>query len=352
MGYATVMRVPRVFAHEYAKQLHDNTVPIRGRSPEIRPLGDRRDVDTYSVRMNGDDVEFVLYKTPVITYRTNGEIVLRTDGWASVATHQFIARVLGVPARGKSGSSVFRLGNQYYTMTGDNTLTLGHKGTGAWRVLEHETLYGYKASRKALTNVRSRYSEFRKYLGGFINLRREERVLHQGRAYEQRFNVINFDVQEAVDMFGVMDSTYNDAKALNREKIDCIFNKPTKLYFFNPTEVQKREYRDRVRRYEENMRAFTETIVNGQPEDVRHVNFYRGAMALLVEGYRESRSTHNNEWVLHDYEDGGSVNVNEWMLLVDEAILKYHAEEVLERVQLEVGKTPNPKYAAWISEIV
>ena len=352
MGYATVKRVPRVFDPRHAKQVHDNAVPIRGRSPEIRPLGDRRDVDNYSVRMNGDDVEFVLYKTPVITYKANGEIVLRTDGWASVSSHQFIQQVLGIPARGKSGSSVLIVNGQHYTMTGDNTLTLGHKGTGAWRVLEHETLYGYKASRKALTNVRSRYSEFRKYLGGFVNLRQEERVLHQGRPYELRANVIKFGVQEAINMFGVMDSTYNDAKALNREKTDCIFGKPTKLYFFNPTEVQKQDHRDAVRKYEENMKAFTDTIVNGQPEDVRHENFYRGAIALLVEGYRESRSTHNNEWVLHDYEMDGWVDVNAWMPMIDEAILKYHAEEVLERVELEVGKTPNPKYAKWISEKV
>jgi hypothetical protein len=352
MGYATVMRVPQVTDYGVAKNLHNATKPTRGRSPEIRPLGDRRDVDNYSVRMNGDDVEFVLYRTPVITYRTNGEIVLRTDGWASVSSHQFIARVLSIPARGKSGSSVFKVGKQDYTMTGDSKLVLCREGTGAWKVLEHETLYGYKASRKALTNVRSRYSEFRKYLGGFINLRQEEHVLNQGRAYERRFNRINFGVQEAVNLFGVMDSTYNDAKALNREKIGCIFGKPTKLYYFNPTETQKQDHRDAIRKYEENMKAFTDTIVNGQPEDVRHENFYRGAMALLVEWYRESRSTHNAEWVLHDYDMEGWVHVDEWMPMIDEAILKYHAEEVLERVALELGKTPNPKYASWISEIV
>ena len=353
MGYATVMRVPQVTDYGDALRWHDTTKPTRGRSPEIRPLGDRKDVDTYSVRMNGDDVEFVLYKTPVITYKPNGEIVLRTDGWASVASHQFITRVLGIPARGKAGSSVLKVFNvrwQDYTMTGDNTLTLCVEGTGAWRVLAHETLYGYKANRKALTTVRSRYSEFRKYLDGFINLRQEERVLHQGRAYEHRSNVINFGVQEAVNLFGVMDSTYNDAKALNREKIDCIMDKPTKLYFFNPTEAQKQEYRDRVRRYEENMKAFTETIVNGQPEDVKHDNFYRGAMALLVEWYWDTRAHSKSEWVLHDYEDGGLVYLDEWVPGIDEAILKYHAEEVLERVALEVGKTPNPKYASWIAE--
>ena len=100
------------------------------------------------------------------------------------------------------------------------------------------------------------------------------------------------------------------------------------------------------------MKAFTDTIVNGQPEDVKHQNFYRGAVAFLVEGYRQRMSNHRSEWVLHDYERGGVVNVNEWMLLIDEAILKYHAEEVLEHVALEVGKTPNPKYAKWISEKV
>jgi hypothetical protein len=353
MGYATVKRVPRVFNHRHAKQVHDNAVPIRGRVPEIRPLGNRKDVGTYSVRMNGDDVEFVLYRTPVITYKPDGVIVLRTDGWASVSSHQFIQQVLGIPARGKSGSSVLIVNGQHYTMTGDSTLTLRQgEGTGTWRVLEHETLYGYKASRKAITNVRSRYSEFRKYLGGFVNLRREEQVFHQGRPYELRANVLKFGVQEAVDMFGVMDSTYNDAKALDRSKIDCIFTKPAGITYFNPTETQKQDHRDAVRRYEENMKAFTDTIVNGQPEDVKHQNFYRGAMAFLIEGYRYQRANAKAEWVLHSYEQGGVVNVNEWMLDIDEAILKYHAEEVLEHVALEVGKTPNPKYASWISEIV
>ena len=352
MGYATVMRVPRVFVHEYAKQLHDNTKPIRGRVPEVRPLGERRDANTYSIRMNGDDVEFVLYQTPVITFRTNGEVVIRNDGWASVSTHQFIRQVLGLPARGKGGSSVIKVGKQDYTMTDESKLVLCREGTGAWKVLEHETLYGYKASRKALTNVRSRYSEFREYLFGFLNLRREEVVLHQGRPYEVRLYAVRFNAQEAVDLFGVKDSTYHDVKAMNREKIDCIMDKPTRIQWGRPTEMQKQEYRIRVRKYEENMKAFTDTIVNGQPEDVRHMNFYRGAMAFMVEEHVARRMHSRADWVLHDYEREVVSNVNQLVLAVDEAILKYHAEEVLERVQLEVGKTPNPKYAVWISEIV
>lgn len=352
MGYRTVMRVPRMFDYQHALDWYNNSIPIRGREPEIRPLGERRDVDTYSIRKNGDDVELVLYKTPVITFRTNGEIVLQTCGWSSVSTHQFIARVLGLPARGQGGSSIVMVGTQKYTMTGDNKLVLCREGSGTWRVLEHETLYGYKANRKALTNVRSRYSEFRSYFRGFLNLRQEEMVLHQGRAYEQRFNVVRFRPQEAVDLFGVKDSTFQDNKALNRDKTDCIMDKPGRIQWFNPMEKQKQEHRDRIRRYEENMKAFLETIANGQPEDVRHMNFYRGAMAFMVEAHRAHQSRPSHEWVLTNYDQEVTHQANHLMLAMDEAILKYHAEEILERVQLEVGKTPSTKYSGWISERV
>ena len=352
MGYATVMRVPRVLDYSDAKWQYDNIKPIRGRAFEVRPLGERRDVDTYSIRMNGDDVELVLYKTPVITFRTNGEVVIRNDGWTNVSTHQFITRVLGLPTRGKGGSSVIKVGKQDYTMTDEGKMVLCREGTGTWRVLEHETLYGYKANRKAITNVRSRYSEFRKYLGGFLNLRREEVVLHQGRPYEQRLHAVRFNAQEAVDLFGVKDSTYHDVKAMNREKIDCIMDKPTRNMWGNPTEKQKQEYRDRVRRYEENMKAFTDTIVNGQPEDVRHMNFYRGAMAFMVEEHVARRMDSRGDWVLHNYELDVVSNADRLVLAMDEAILKYHAEEVLEQVQLDVGKTPNRKYFGWVSETV
>lgn len=351
MGYATVMRVPSVLSHRQAKQIHDSTKPIRGRVPEIRPLGERRNVDTYSVRMNGDDVEFVLYQTPVITFKVNGEIVLAVAGWSSVSTHQFIKQVLGLRARGKGSSSVITVRGQDYTITDNGKLTLRIEN-GQWEVLQHEVLYGYKANRKALTTVRSRYSEFRKYLKGFASLRQEERVLYEGRPYERRFNVIRFGVQELVDMFGVVDCVYQNAKALNRRQTDVIFVKPTSLRWHTPTQAQTQEYRDQVRRYEENMKAFTDTLLDGQPEDVKHHNFYRGALAFLMEAHMEVHRNPKADWVLHDHEQEVEVKADDWIPMVDEAISKYHAEEVLECVQLEVGKTPNKKYARWVSEKV
>jgi len=79
MGYATVQRVPRVHDYAQALRIHDNTKPLRGRSPEIKPLGARRDADTYHVRMNGEAVELVLYRTPVITFMPDDAVVLFVD---------------------------------------------------------------------------------------------------------------------------------------------------------------------------------------------------------------------------------------------------------------------------------
>ena len=130
MGYQTVMNVPRVLTYALAKNLFDSIKPIRGRSPEIRPLGSRRDADTYWVRMDGEDVQFVLYKTPVITYRPNGDVVLSNGGYSTVSTHQFFDRVLGVDARASRQVSVIGLLNKKgevvnrYTLNDRDTLTL------------------------------------------------------------------------------------------------------------------------------------------------------------------------------------------------------------------------------------
>lgn len=361
MGWATIRHVPRILNHQHALDWYDKITPIRGRAPEIRPLGNRRDCDTYSIRKNGDDVELVLYTTPVVTFKPSGVVVLQTCGWSSVSTHQFIYQTLGLPAHGQGGSSVITVCGQRYTMTGDNKLLLNREGTNAWRVLMSETLYGYKLNRKALTNVRSRYSQFRKYFKGFVNLRQEEVVSYANSPYEQRFNVVKFCAQEAVDMFGVegvvdmfgvKNSVWADKKVLNRESIDCIFDKPSRIRWGSPTEKQKQEHREQVRRYQKNMGEFLKTIADGQPDEVRHDNFYRGAMAFLVEAHRARVSNPAMAWVLHDLDQEVTENVSSLMSSMDKAISIYHAEEILERVQLEAGKTPNHKYAGWISEKV
>ena len=88
MGYATVMRVPRIRTYAEALKKYSNTKPIRGRDGDPVPLGERRHVDTYSIRKNvwTDTIELVLYRTPVIKFKTDDEVVVGFGQWSSAST--------------------------------------------------------------------------------------------------------------------------------------------------------------------------------------------------------------------------------------------------------------------------
>ena len=106
MGYATVMRVPRINNYAEAVRKMNNTKPIKGRDPVVVPLGERRDCDTYSIRKNiwNENMELVLYQTPVIKFTPDDEVLINFGRWSSASTCQFISRVLSsVSANRPSG---------------------------------------------------------------------------------------------------------------------------------------------------------------------------------------------------------------------------------------------------------
>ena len=178
MGHATIKRVPHVHTYEQALSIYNNSKPIRGRAMEVRPLGSRRDGDTYWIRKNGDALELVLYKTPVITFMPDGEVVLFIDGYNSVSTHQFIGHVLGISVHGARRTTVLTINGNKYTIADKDKLRLRKEGEN-WHVLNPTAQWGWKLNRKEVTNVRTRYGEFYKYLKGFVNLRTEVAKQHR-----------------------------------------------------------------------------------------------------------------------------------------------------------------------------
>ena len=71
--------------YNHYKSLYENIKPIRGRAVDVRPIG-KRSRDWETIRMDGDVVECVLYRTPVVRYYPDGRIGLQSDGWATTAT--------------------------------------------------------------------------------------------------------------------------------------------------------------------------------------------------------------------------------------------------------------------------
>jgi hypothetical protein len=91
--------------YSHFKNKFDNTAPIRGRATEIKPIGQRRRdwetvVKVYVVEEGALDAEGVtaygahLYQTDCVVYLPNGDMYVKTGGWATPTTAEFISRHL------------------------------------------------------------------------------------------------------------------------------------------------------------------------------------------------------------------------------------------------------------------
>lgn len=326
MGYATVMNVPRVFSYAEAKKIHDSTTPIRGRSPEIRPLGNRRDADSYWVRMNGDDVEFVLYKSAVITYKPDGGVVLTPDTYSTVSTHQFFARVLGVGANAVRQNTVITIADKRYTVRGKDTLTLKLEG-GNWQCVEGaKPQFAWHLDRQKASEVRARYKEFITYFKGMVSLRTEEIEMPYYSTTYQGIRVSLTEIQQAFET----ELTEPD-NILGT--VQYIQDMPQRHY--NYGSQREAEYRDGIA-------WFTEIIKSDQPEDAKHLNFYRGALAVLLTAERiYQRGQEDNAYIAK------AKNITK---ALDTTLLRAHAKDVLIRKELPIGSVSKGAYDMWLPE--
>jgi len=317
MGHATIRRVPHVHTYEQALSIHNNSKPIRGRAVEVRPLGDRRDGDTYWIRKNEDAIELVLYKTPVITFMPDGEVVLFIDGYNSVSTHQFIGHVLGVGVYGARRTTVVTINGNKFTISDKDKLRLRREGEN-WHVLNPTTQWGWKLNRKAVTNVRTRYGEFYKYLKGFVNLRAEEKQQHRWQPVK---NYVTIPLDEFKSVFSSLLSIRGYAYMDKRGKQRMQWNPVTAL------------------QYQESSKAFLRLIDPDQPEEGKHTNFYKAALILVAKLDSETMDIRADE----TYAQAKHI-----VPLLDDVLFMFYAHDVLVRYELPMGKVSSGIYEHWM----
>jgi hypothetical protein len=337
MGYATVMNVPSVHTYALARNLYNSILPIRGRSPEIRPLGNRRDADSYWVKMEGDDVVFMLYKSPVITYKPDGGVVLTPDTYSTVSTHQFFNRVLGVGANASRQVTVITLGDKRYTIRGKDTLTL-KMVDGNWQCVEGaKAQFSWHLDRRQATNVRTRYKEFRTYFKGMVNLRTEEIVMQY---YNSNMSGVRVSITELQTAYGVETIENKNPYLHSQNDPDSIIGHMSYLH-----DLPQKHFNygtQRAKEYQEGMAQFMELIKSDQPEDTKHLNFYKGALAVLMSGDRiYQRGQDDNTYI---------VKSKPIVKALDTVLLKAHAKEVLVRKELPLGSVSKGAYDRWLPE--
>jgi hypothetical protein len=305
--------------YQDALSVFNNSKPIRGRAVEVRPLGDRRDGDTYSIRKNGDAIELVLYKTPVITFMPDGEVVIFIDGYNSVSTHQFIGQVLCISANGARRTTVLTINGNKYTIADKDKLRL-RLDDGNWHVLNPTAQWGWKLNRKEVTNVRTRYGEFYKYLKGFVNLRTEVKQIKYWQPEKEYVTVEKEEFKSVFErMVHIREYAYMDKRGKQSMNYSAV----------------------KAEQYETSAKAFEYLIRPDQPEDGKHMNFYKAALALIAKLEDDSMDIRT---------DDVSVRSKHIVPLLDDVLFMLYAPQVLVRYELAMGKVSSGIYEHWMTE--
>lgn len=335
MGYQTVKQVPHFRDYATAHRWWENTKPIRGRSMDTRPLAERRYVDCYSLRKNAQNnaIECVLYQTPVVTFMPDGDIEVRTSGWATTSTHKFIEEVLGggVRANGQRGKTIVRVGGHALAVGGAETLRLRKDEKGHLQPMMMQTHHAYRISRKGANNVRARYKEFYDYFKGFIKLRAEET---QGTNYGPVRTMIGCTFTEIAECLGAKDYWEPAYSTACVDDWRGLTMKPGTYSGWAKVTADE---------YERTTQKFLDLIASDQPEETKHINFHKATMVVL---------THRHTNIIEEKTKAGTKSV--WMDVVpakgrlDTALFKWFSSEVLERYEVPKGKLPDTKYNSWM----
>ena len=341
MGFQTQKHVTPNRRYDVARRLYEATAPIRGRVPEIRPLARRSDVDLYSIRMDGDTVEYVLHNSPVVKFRPNGDIAVNLHGYNTVSTRAFIAHTLNVGCTSSRGQPIISLprgseeGERSLMPTSrELVLRLGEDGrlyfaNGPMKVM------GYRLNRQNANTVRARYKGFLDYMRGFITLRKTEAPLGRGAWRISGRYCVPVSPSELAEHLGVMQ--------INDKGTAQIDTRMWKMLVPSSWWSQMQEGLIRKGYTHESATKQYMELIEGGDEETQHKRFYKAALVLL--SFDKTIYTHNEGEPLVDpvYEQFDGI-----MSTLDEIILRANANEVLDKVELKPGSTANPKYERWM----
>lgn len=323
-------RINYINSYEEAKLRHSRIKPIRGRAVDVRPLcSDRSGPDQYSIRkviVDGREVyQCVLYNTPVLSYYPNGDVAINFGGWGTATSRAFVGEILGVACCRSKGNDYLLIGGKESPLT--QCIVLPHTPTvlrrntqGEWELVSTGGTKEVRLNKQSANNVRARYKEFDKYLKGLIKLRAHE----ENRKFYDPGPVVDVGISEYADAFGE-----DGLKLLAGIRWDALTNK---------------QYYGAA--YREVNEMFFGFINPEQPEEGRHLNFYKGFLSLVV--------AHYGPMMFNPYQQRrGPVQeyptkVGHILKKYKEALYKWHSNEVFDVVELPMGTVPNNQYKNWV----
>jgi len=174
LGRNTLRAIPTLRNYNDASKWEADTKPIRGRTPEVKPLGNRKQT-YFSIRREPDEsIVLVSGSYVFMRFRPNDDVLLYdAHKWGSKATDNdlrsevthmdiqtFQTRVW-VTIRGASS----------YLRQGENVENIFRYENNRWTYLNPPTITKHVVNRKRAKEVRARYVPFMAYMNAMIKVR-------------------------------------------------------------------------------------------------------------------------------------------------------------------------------------
>ena len=197
MGWGSNYRnsgIVHIADYEQALKRFETSKPIRGREVECRPLG-HRDRPHFSIQKAEDGSIVCCDYNPAhktVMFKPDGEVVV-VPAWVSTSTSVFIEEVLGVRSKVFDRCVVISLSGTEYRLPKEG-LTIKRNANGVYEAINPAPRVVHRLKRSESNIVRSKYSDFRNYVSGFIRLRGEDSRIEE---------------DEYKEVFGVITKTYN-----------------------------------------------------------------------------------------------------------------------------------------------
>jgi hypothetical protein len=293
-GHMRNSGIPHINDYAFALKLWEDTKPIRGRAIDTRPLGHRRN-DHYLINfLPMGAVQCILYKTPVVTFFENGEVLIKQDGWNSVSTCNFIGEVLGIHSSIFNYNLCVGFGGKDYIVPVEG-LTIKRNHNWIYEPVNPTPVIGHALNRKGTNNVRAMYKPFKTYLSSMCRLK-------AGSEYPQ---------DELIRVFGKDKFGNPDLGDLSNETRDG-WDKTVKSFF---------------------------ALVSDTKEETKNDSFYKGLLIMAHSfGITKWGSREVEGYVLHE---------KKALKAFDDMVIGFHRDETLIETVLPEGvvrKDSNGKY--------
>ena len=168
--------IPHIRTYEQAVAVEESIKPIRGRAIECKPLG-KRTKTHINIRklvhpsLQQTTIIISLYSSDIITFYSDGRMVVNFDRWNSQVTNVVIAGVLGGYIQTTAGIHWYYDGyhdNDPQQLNVDAPTTFIHDGS--WVTQDVIPVTCYRLNRKKAHTALKKYSDSLVYMKGVLKL--------------------------------------------------------------------------------------------------------------------------------------------------------------------------------------